>query len=334
MVCVRRLLAGILTVCALSLTATPAIAEGLDQAAAVSNQKQETRMVEVIARMRVQNASADAARNLVLVLPPVVMDQAGTQRVHSVSFVTEPSSTRDVAAGIEATYRVANVAPGQVITIEQIYQVELMAEANLMTEETDGAITVVEGIDPRYLQPEPGIESDQQVIRAEAARVTSDLEGADAKAEAIVRYVSRKLTYNLNSGSRNRGALAGLTTGDGVCSEYAGLFVAMSRASGVPARLVYGWARNTGLNGALDSQTRHVWAEYHDGERWTPVDPTFAIALPLNRVMEFDGLNHVAQDWKQTNISIGYAGRGFLSVLPGFTLSDLPVSVAAVNSDR
>ena len=50
--------------------------------------------------------------------------------------------------------------------------------------------------------------------------------------------------------------------------------------------------------------------------------------------MEFDGLNHVAQDWKQTNISIGYAGRGFLSVLPGFTLSDLPVSVAAVNSDR
>ena len=238
MVCVRRLLAGILTVCALSLTATPAIAEGLDQAAAVSNQKQETRMVEVIARMRVQNASADAARNLVLVLPPVVMDQAGTQRVHSVSFVTEPSSTRDVAAGIEATYRVANVAPGQVITIEQIYQVELMAEANLMTEETDGAITVVEGIDPRYLQPEPGIESDQQVIRAEAARVTSDLEGADAKAEAIVRYVSRKLTYNLNSGSRNRGALAGLTTGDGVCSEYAGLFVAMSRASGVPARLV------------------------------------------------------------------------------------------------
>lgn len=284
--------------------------------------------------MRVQNVSPDAARNLVLVLPPVVMDRAGTQRVLSVKFVTEPTSTRAVPAGIEATYRIADVVPGQTLTIEQVYRVELTAGASLETEKAEGTDVDVNAVDPKFLAPEPWVESDHPLIRAEAERVTAGLEEADRKAEAITRYVSRRLTYNLSSKSRNRGALAGLTTGDGVCSEYAGLFVAMSRASGVPARLVYGWARDTGLNGALNNQNRHVWAEYYDGERWVQVDPTFAIALPLDRVMEFDGLNHVAQDWKQTSFTTGYSGRGILSVVPAFALNEVTEPAVAVNSGR
>ncbi len=66
-----------------------------------------------------------------------------------------------------------------------------------------------------------------------------------------------------------------------VCMEFTDLFVAISRAAGIPARRVVGYAytSNPKLRPlSLVSDVLHAWPEYYDRESnlWVPVDPTWA----------------------------------------------------------
>jgi protein-glutamine gamma-glutamyltransferase len=69
----------------------------------------------------------------------------------------------------------------------------------------------------------------------------------------------------------------------GFCGHYASAFVALARAAGIPARVVTGYHGGT-LNPYGDywivrQSDAHAWAEvWIDGEGWTRVDPTAAIA--------------------------------------------------------
>lgn len=271
------------------------------------------RIVEVRTTVTVRNVLPDAARNLVVVVPPTVTNRVGTQRVLSVTFSPEPTATRQTAAGLEATYKVDEVAGFATHTFQQVYTVELLGNARRVVEEN---------LDGRYLAPEPGIESDNPEIQAASLAVTTGLTTTEQKAEALIRFVVNHLSYAPNAASRNKGALAGFQTGTGVCQEYAGLFVAMARASGIPSRLVYGWARDTGLDGSLNAQNRHVWAEYYDASNgWVAVDPTFAEVQ--ENLLAFDGQNHIAQDWQNATFSASFGGRGLLSIVATQTLTQL-----------
>ncbi len=311
-----RFLAALCAFALVALSANSAVAVSTDESLTVSG-KQDARVVEVTARFRLINPTADPVKNLRLVVPPTVLTETGSQRVLSVRYSMEPAETRQTPAGVEAVYVLDEVAPGEAVTIEQVYTVALASGAR---------VAVAEEISEEYLAPGASAESDHPLIRAKAAEVTAGVTDVDAQAEAIVRFVSRHIRYNLKAASRNKGGVAGLLSGEGVCSEYAGLFVAMARAFGIPARLVYGWARGSGLQGELKASQRHIWAEYYHPERgWVPVDPTFAAILPKDQVMRFDAEDHLAQDWSQTNISAGYSGRGFLAVKQAYTLAEASV---------
>ncbi len=308
------------TLIAVALVAMPGVAAAAGEQtitnAVTSVATVAGRLVEVRTSVTVRNVTKDEANNLTIVVPPTVLDQLGTQKVLAVKFTTEPTSTRETPAGIEATYKFGSVPAGAVLTFEQVYTVELAQGAEVITEEQ---------IDARYLQPEAGIESDNAEIKARARALTLNKKTTTAKVEAIATFVVDRLSYDLASTSRNKGALAGYENGTGVCSEYASLFVAMARASGIPARLVYGWARDTGLEGALNAQVRHVWAEYYDAEKgWVAIDPTFAEAQ--SDVLAFDAANHIAQDWSNSTLSASFGGRGILSVVAAQTLT--PVTTA------
>lgn len=269
-----------------------------------------SRVVEVRTVVQVRNILPDAAKNLQVVVPPTVLSRAGTQRVLEVKFMTEPASTRLTPAGIEATYKVDEVPGLTSLTFEQVYTVELLGEVQSVVEES---------IDARYLTAEAGIESGNQAIAAKALEVTRDLTATEERAKAIIKFVVDHLTYDPGAASRNKGALAGFQSGSGVCQEYAGLFVAMARANGIPARMVYGWARNTGLSGALNGSNRHVWAEYYDAEKgWVAVDPTFAEVQ--EDLLAFDTQAHIAQNWENTSFSASFGGRGLLSIVANQTL--------------
>lgn len=128
---------------------------------------------------------------------------------------------------------------------------------------------------PKYLAPEPLIESDAPEIRAEAETALRGVTGARARAERLTRYVNalldKKPTISLPS------AREVLRTKVGDCNEHTALYVAMARAAGIPARIAVGLTFVRGVTGAF---YYHAWPEVYldegDGRGlWLPVDPTF-----------------------------------------------------------
>jgi hypothetical protein len=125
---------------------------------------------------------------------------------------------------------------------------------------------------PRFLDPEPFLESDAPEIIEEARKATAGVTGVKARAERLVRYVhsilEKKPTVSLPS------AREVLRTRVGDCNEHTALYVAMARALAIPARVAVGLVY---LQGAF---YYHAWSEvYVDGPPgrglWIPVDPTF-----------------------------------------------------------
>lgn len=122
----------------------------------------------------------------------------------------------------------------------------------------------------RYLAPEPFIESDAPEIRAEATRAVGDARRPRDRAERLTRYVNalldKKPTVSLPS------AREVLRTKVGDCNEHTALYVAMARASGIPARIAVGLVY---IHGAF---YYHAWPEVYleatSGGMWLPVDPT------------------------------------------------------------
>ena len=122
-----------------------------------------------------------------------------------------------------------------------------------------------------YLAPEPLLESDDPLIRAEAEIAVNGVEGDRARVERLTRYVNglldKKPTVSLPS------AREVLRTKVGDCNEHTALFVAMARSLGIPARIAVGLVF---MHGAF---YYHAWPEVYITERpgrgmWLPVDPT------------------------------------------------------------
>ncbi len=89
-----------------------------------------------------------------------------------------------------------------------------------------------------YLRPSPYIESSAAEIVEAAKKVGADKENAWDRVEAIYDWVRDKVQFEDNRGGTVKGALATLRDGTGDCDEMTSLFVALCRASGIPARTV------------------------------------------------------------------------------------------------
>jgi vacuolar-type H+-ATPase subunit F/Vma7 len=88
-----------------------------------------------------------------------------------------------------------------------------------------------------YLAPSPLIESNHPRIKKLAAEIVAEFEGSDwQKVEKIYDWVRENVEYQ---NGPLKGALQGLTDGNGDCEELASLFIALCRANGVPARTVW-----------------------------------------------------------------------------------------------
>jgi transglutaminase-like putative cysteine protease len=122
----------------------------------------------------------------------------------------------------------------------------------------------------RYLAPEPFIESDAPEILTEARTALAKVTDARDRAQHLVRHVNamleKKPTVSLPS------ATEVLRTRVGDCNEHTVLYVALARASGLPARIAVGLVY---LRGGF---YYHAWPEVYVDERgrgqWLPVDPT------------------------------------------------------------
>lgn len=87
-----------------------------------------------------------------------------------------------------------------------------------------------------FLAPSPYIESTNLKIKNLAKEIVKDKEQAWQQVEAIYDYVREHVQYE---DGPLKGALAALKDGNGDCEELTSLFIALCRASRIPARTVW-----------------------------------------------------------------------------------------------
>ncbi|QQG40616.1 MAG: transglutaminase domain-containing protein [Candidatus Levyibacteriota bacterium] len=121
----------------------------------------------------------------------------------------------------------------------------------------------------------------------------------------IYNYVVNNLTYDFSRVSDNLkrlGAKEVFYNGtSAVCLEFTDLFVALSRAAGIPAREIDGFAYTQNQKQRPLSKIKdilHAWPEYYDEERqmWIMVDPTWGnttSGIDYFHTLDFDHLAFV-----------------------------------------
>jgi transglutaminase-like putative cysteine protease len=119
-----------------------------------------------------------------------------------------------------------------------------------------------------YTKPERYIESDDGRIKAIAQTLKG--EGPTRTARNIFDWLRQNLR-SLPFTPEDRGALQALASKSGDCTEYAYLFVALARASGIPARAMGGFVAPE--SGVLDPRDYHNWAEFYADGAWHLADP-------------------------------------------------------------
>ncbi|MBU0572089.1 transglutaminase family protein [Patescibacteria group bacterium] len=102
--------------------------------------------------------------------------------------------------------------------------------------------------------------------------------------EAIYDFVSTNLSYSYDrvkpNVTRYGASMALNSPNEAICMEYTDLFIALTRAAGIPAREINGFAytENPEIQPlSLVADVLHSWPEYWDEHKqvWIPVDPTW-----------------------------------------------------------
>ena len=120
--------------------------------------------------------------------------------------------------------------------------------------------------------------------------------------EAIYNFVTQNLKYNsakISEKTQRLGAKAVLfDKQNAICMEFTDLFITLSRAAGIPAREINGYAytENPQIQPlSLVNDVLHSWPEYWNDElkAWVPVDPTWGSTSGIDYFNKFD-LRHFA----------------------------------------
>lgn len=158
-----------------------------------------------------------------------------------------------------------------------------------------------------YLKPTELIQVNDPLIQQKAIELTKNVDNPYDKAYEIFKYVNLNTNYDYNIGEHsNKGALSALTYHEGVCQDYAQLFVALCRASGIPARTVSGYRNVKELTDTIDLTNRnHMWAEFYlPGYGWVIAEPTITSTVNGTKVLAEEGFakqlneaEHIAEQY-------------------------------------
>ncbi len=158
-----------------------------------------------------------------------------------------------------------------------------------------------------FLQSTPSVTVNDPEIIALAEELTQGEDDALVVVGKIAGWVENNIEYSLDSvtAEASQSSRWVLQNRRGVCDELTNLFIALSRASGIPARFVSGAAFT---NSPLfpDGWAVHGWAEvYLPPYGWIPVDVTY------RQIGQVD-LGHIPLKYAQdaTDASIKYQWLG------------------------
>ena len=150
---------------------------------------------------------------------------------------------------------------------------------------TDINVTLQDSLDP-FLYPSQYVNySSGSAVVKKAAEICSGLKGDVEKVSAVYQWIINNISYDTEKAqSVKTGYLpdpdSTLSSGKGICFDYAALMAAMLRSQGAATKLICGTVSAADLN--------HAWNEvylegtgwvtvkvYFSGNAWERMDPTF-----------------------------------------------------------
>lgn len=110
-----------------------------------------------------------------------------------------------------------------------------------------------------YLGPSPAIEADHPDVKRLAQQLTARHATAWGKVRAMYDWVRKHVERQDNRGQEMKGTVQTLNEATGDCDEMTGVFVALCRALGVPARMVRVPGHVFGEFYLLDAEGKGHW---------------------------------------------------------------------------
>jgi transglutaminase-like putative cysteine protease len=164
-----------------------------------------------------------------------------------------------------AEFELQNLDPGKSAQINITYQVAVNELAYDLAD-------CKGNLPDEYTQAELHIESNNPQIVTLAEQLSIPGQSPCEQIRTFYDYIGNNLVYTYNG--QDWGAQAALGRMGTDCTEYSSLLIALSRASGIPARYVEGLLHLDQKDPAQARQ-EHAWVEvYFPGTGWVPVDPT------------------------------------------------------------
>lgn len=130
--------------------------------------------------------------------------------------------------------------------------------------------------DNRYISPSAYIDSDKKDVVALANEIVKPEASEMEKLKAIHSWVTKNIAYDYQAYITGQNQLTPasetIKSKKGVCRDYAFVVAALSRASGLQARVVYGDASNADKRRVSQ---KHAWNEVMVNGLWVMVDATW-----------------------------------------------------------
>ncbi len=187
-----------------------------------------------------------------------------------------------------------------------------------------------------YTNPTATIDSNNPKIKAKAQELAGSGDDLFKVVFNIAEWVERSVNYDLNTltaGATQKASWV-LENKQGVCDEMTGLFIAMARSLGIPARFVKGVSYTTSSLFSEPWQP-HGWAEvYFPGVGWVSFDITFGEYgyIDVTHIKLRDGLDPSESDtkyeWRSKNVKLNADDLRFnIKVLTKGGMKPLPLEL-------
>jgi len=174
---------------------------------------------------------------------------------------------------------------------QPVTDLTITATGSVITEDRAGVVEGLSGDLPPeiFLRSTPLTEPDEAI-----GELAADISGTDTpldRLHALNRMVNKRMIFDTGSTHAQTTAASAWAAKRGVCQDFAHIFIAAARISGVPARYISGHYYRR--DGAGEQSAGHAWAEaWVTGLGWVAFDPANGICADEAYIRIATGLDY------------------------------------------
>lgn len=261
----------------------------IDDGAVFARLEEKVEQIEFIHQVR--NYGPDTVKTLDVYFA-IPQDLNSQELLEPIKFDPEPRETLTDKWGQKvAHFQFADLAPTRFVTVTMLASVRLYQNRYFVFPRKVGVLDdIPKEIREMYLVDDTKFSLESEVIQQAVKKAVGDETNPYWIGRKIFNYVIEHMEYELSGGWNIAPTV--LERGNGSCSEYSFVYIAMCRAAGLPAR----YAGSIVVRGddASWDDVFHRWVEiYLPNYGWLPVDPSGGDSeWPSARANAFGYLNN------------------------------------------